>query len=197
VRRWLAEEERTELVAQVLRRLANAETWRVGTFNVVAGGRLGGRPGAAVAAAAGRAYLSQLDWRRRRADRFRLPEAELRVMLRRSRFPGLNQTSDDRKVEIIMQQSYGCIRADGTVDSGSGDFSVTRTGPGMYEITFNGRSSSDPIVVVTPQSTYLTARAVSNNTSPGRFRVLTGYSDQGGSTNYMDIDFFHFVAIWP
>ncbi|MCY0985785.1 hypothetical protein OV203_01495 [Nannocystis sp. ILAH1] len=36
VRQWLAEEERTEPVAQVLRRLANAETWRVGTFNVVA-----------------------------------------------------------------------------------------------------------------------------------------------------------------
>jgi hypothetical protein len=100
---------------------------------------------------------------------------------------------------IVMGQAFGSIRgADGSIDSGSGNFRVVRNEPGQYTITLDGASASDPVVVVSPLSAYSTATArVAGTTSgnPLTFSIRTGYTDQG-STNTSDCDYINFVAFW-
>ena len=98
---------------------------------------------------------------------------------------------------IFMGQESGHIQgSDGKVLSGSGGFSVEKTGPGQYDLTFSGNYGTNiPAVLVTPLSRYTTARATVNpNENWLGFVVLTGYTDQG-STNYLDCD-FSFEALW-
>ncbi|MDI1432734.1 hypothetical protein [Polyangium sorediatum] len=97
-----------------------------------------------------------------------------------------------------MGQAFGCINADGSIDSGSGNFRVVKKAPGQYFFTVDGESSSDPVVVVTPGSAYMTANAIITATNGGNapnFTISTGYTDQG-STKTMDVDWFCFVAFW-
>jgi len=100
-----------------------------------------------------------------------------------------------------VQQAFGSIGgSNGSILSGSGNFSVTKTGQGSFTITLQGSSSITPVVTATPGDPYMTA-AVNipwtnggNGTQPS-FGVTTGYTDQG-SKNPMDIYVFNFSAIW-
>jgi hypothetical protein len=110
------------------------------------------------------------------------------------------QSDQQQEVNIAMQQAFGIIDGPtGNVLSGSGNFTIEKEAPGQYLITLQGASSDYPVVAATPQSAYKTAVltvANVNNGSDPNFNIFTSYSDQGGSTSYQDLDYFHFFAFW-
>ncbi|WP_224244233.1 hypothetical protein [Hyalangium gracile] len=96
-----------------------------------------------------------------------------------------------------MQQAYGLILGGpGTVYAGSGNFSVTKGGSGIYFIDLQGTFSSIPVVVASPSGPYITAQVLlvseDESSSKSRIRLETGYTDQ---SSRMDCD-FSFHAFW-
>lgn len=100
-----------------------------------------------------------------------------------------------------MQQAFGSISgSDGSILSGSGNFSVAKTGGGSFTITLQGSSSITPVVTASPGDPYMTAAVNVPWTDGGSgkqpsFGLHTGYTDQG-SKNPMDIYVVNFIAIW-
>jgi len=100
-----------------------------------------------------------------------------------------------------MQQAFGSISgSDGSILSGSGNFSVSKTGQGSFTITLQGSSSMTPVVTTSVADPYMTAAVQISSTNGGggrqpSFTVRTGYVDQG-SKNPMDIYVFSFIAVW-
>lgn len=98
-----------------------------------------------------------------------------------------------------MQQAFGLIRGqDGTIISGSGNFTVSKAGAGIYNVTVQGSFTQLPVVVVSPGSNYyMTSNVLFTYEdfagSYDKFRVETGFTDQ---RNRMDGDFC-FMAVWP
>src|SRR5579883_438564 len=52
-------------------------------------------------------------------------------------------------VKVVQSACWGNIRADGTIFDGSGNFTVTKAGTGVYDIAFKSAFASVPTVVVT------------------------------------------------
>ena len=91
-----------------------------------------------------------------------------------------------------MQLIHGRIDADGSVFSGSGGFSVTKTGTGMFSIYFQPSLNGYPTVVVSPVSQLCNASAVVSETERPWFFVMTAIDGQ-----QQDIDGFSFIAVCP
>ena len=92
-----------------------------------------------------------------------------------------------------MGQAFGIFAGDGTVDQGSGNFSVQRQSAGNYLVTLNDTSNT-PVVVVSVMSAYVTANAVISQdgaSGSNTFGIRTGFTDQQGN---MDVDWVHFIA---
>ncbi len=97
-----------------------------------------------------------------------------------------------------MQQAYGIIQgSDGSVLSGSGNFTVSKTSSGVYSITLQGTFSQLPVVVASPVSAYHTANVILSyeheSSNQTQFILNTGYTDKSGQN--LDCD-FSFQAIW-
>jgi hypothetical protein len=98
-----------------------------------------------------------------------------------------------------MQQAFGLISGQsGGIISGSGNFTVTKAGAGLYDITVQGTFTQQPVVIVSPGSNvYMTSNVLftyeSTSSNVDKFRVETGFTDQ---RNRMDGDFC-FMAVWP
>jgi hypothetical protein len=97
-----------------------------------------------------------------------------------------------------MQQAFGSISgSDGSILSGSGNFSVQKTGSGTLTITLQGSSSITPVVTATPGDAYVTASVIIPWTDGGSgkqpsFGLQTGYTDKGTT----DIYVVNFIAAW-
>jgi hypothetical protein len=101
-------------------------------------------------------------------------------------------------------QAYGLIRgSDAHVVSGSGNFSIEKTGTGAFAITLQG-CSSQPVVVATPFNSPYNSAVVQpgipgsgtdpeTNQNPSIFAIQTGYTNQEGLA---DISHFTFVAYY-
>jgi hypothetical protein len=98
-----------------------------------------------------------------------------------------------------MQQAYGLIRgSDGAILTGSGNFTVSKGGSGLYDISVQGSFSQLPVVVASPgASPYMTANILFTYENVegnyDKIRLETGFTDQ---TTRMDCD-FSFIAMWP
>lgn len=97
-----------------------------------------------------------------------------------------------------MQQAYGLIRgSDASVYSGSGNFTVSKGGAGIYYISVVGSFSQLPVIVASPASPYFTAQVIlrtdNESSTNAKIRLDTGYTDQSGPR---DCD-FSFIALWP
>jgi hypothetical protein len=97
-----------------------------------------------------------------------------------------------------MQQAFGSISgSNGSILSGSGNFSVQKTDTGKFTITLQGSSSITPVVAATPGDAYVTASVIIPWTDGGNgkqpsFGVQTGYTDKGTA----DIYVVNFIAVW-
>ncbi len=124
-----------------------------------------------------------------------LPPVRQEAILAVSPMMGLDQS----KADISMQQAFGLIRgSDGTTLSGSGNFTVTKAGSGIYDIKLQGTFSQLPVVVASPGSNfYMTSNVLFTredySSNWDTFRIETGFTDQ---SKRMDGD-FTFIALWP
>lgn len=77
---------------------------------------------------------------------------------------------------------YGFVSGDGTIVTGSGNFSCVRTAPGIYEITITDHffQPDENIVVVTPYAALIGANATyASNSTTGTLIVLTSSGAPG------------------
>jgi len=100
----------------------------------------------------------------------------------------------NRKRGIPIQAAFGVILSDGSVYTGSGNFTITKSGTGSYYIEIPG-TTNPPALTVTPVSAYINANVVIDADYPGgstKFHIKTGYSDHSKDE---DMD-FSFIALW-
>ena len=78
----------------------------------------------------------------------------------------------------LLPICYGSINSAGTIQEGTGNFTVTKAGVGIYDITISGEFFSTPayIVHITPVATLARMAVVSSSSGAARFRVF----DAGG-----------------
>jgi hypothetical protein len=98
-----------------------------------------------------------------------------------------------------MPQAFGYIWNDGTIYTGSGNFSVTKEGAGVYQVTVTDTNDQNDlydkgIMTATVHSKSVTANATVEPGDPAVWTVRTGFTDQGGTT-YTDLN-FSFIAMW-
>lgn len=84
--------------------------------------------------------------------------------------------------------AYGCINATGTIAGGTGNFSVTRTGAGLYNVTVTGEtySNSNCVVSITPVSSSSKTFGVVN---PGGGPFLVRFWDSVGNLSDTQFQF--------
>lgn len=95
---------------------------------------------------------------------------------------------------MAIGQAFGTILTDGTINGGSGNFTVTKQGTGTYKIDFQGDFHEPPCIAVTVVSYSPTANASTTDLDytwggNGSATIVTGESEAA--------DFqFCFVAMW-
>lgn len=97
-----------------------------------------------------------------------------------------------------MPQAFGFVSSEDSfavTGGGSGNFSVTRTAAGVFQVVVNDPQASDNgTMTVTVNSRDLTDNAVVEIGSACEWTVYTGSTGQGGA-NYKDLD-FSFIVMW-
>jgi len=99
---------------------------------------------------------------------------------------------------MATRTSYGVINKDGTINSGSGDFTVTAQGNGEYIISFSPAFKGTPSIVGSQvlfgdTSQWPTDNIVFPFLNGGAATAITGGSDAGNQSNRS----FSFIAIGP
>jgi hypothetical protein len=88
----------------------------------------------------------------------------------------------------MLPVAYGLIRANATINSGSGNFSVSKLGTGIYRITSNDFSVNS-VVLATP-----TATNISIGASPGNLSNQMDIYVKNTTTGDLADAFFNFVV---
>ena|ERR1700683_4195495 len=84
--------------------------------------------------------------------------------------------------------SWGEIGETGTIEAGSGDFSVTKTGTGEYEVTWTKAKSSANYAVLVVTRLLVGLAEVSGQT-PAKFNIKTGQVAEPGQVNLKNLAF--------